>query len=136
MQLPDVQERIALYNEHRGPFEDQRRRCSSVHDNLVILDLRDEETIYAGNRFMIYALFPDANVSVHVIWGVKKQNTVFAIGKSIFNRTCEVNIGELALRYGGGGHEAAGTCQIDNQDADRVLGDLIEQITADGNILV
>ena len=134
LDLPDVQERVELFRAHRQKFEEQIRRCSTVHDNLVVLDLRNEETIYSGNRFMIYALFPECNISTHVIWGLKQQNTVFAIGKSIFDRSSTTNIGELALKYGGGGHEAAGTCQIANQDADRVLGELIERINADASV--
>jgi nanoRNase/pAp phosphatase (c-di-AMP/oligoRNAs hydrolase) len=130
--LPDVKERVDLYFEHEGKFKDQIKRCSTVHDNLVVLDLRDEETIYAGNRFMIYALFPDCNISIHVLWGLNKLNTVLATGKSILNRTSKTNIGELMLSYGGGGHENAGTCQVENEDTDRVLGELIEKITKDG----
>ena len=130
--LPDVKERIDLYFEHEGKFKDQIKRCSTVHGNLVVLDLRHEETIYAGNRFMIYALFPDCNISIHVLWGLNKLNTVFATGKSIINRTSKTNVGELMLKYGGGGHENAGTCQVENEDADRVLGELIEEITKDG----
>jgi nanoRNase/pAp phosphatase (c-di-AMP/oligoRNAs hydrolase) len=98
----------------------------------VVLDLRDEETIYPGNRFMIYALFPECNISIHVMWGKQKQNTVFATGKSIFNRTSKTNIGDLMLQFGGGGHAAAGTCQADTDKAAEVLQALIEKITADG----
>jgi len=130
--LPDVKERVDLYFEHEGKFKDQIKRCSTVHDNLVILDLREEETIYAGNRFMIYALFPDCNISIHVLWGLNKLNTVLATGKSILNRTSKTNVGELMLKYGGGGHENAGTCQVENDDAARVLGELTEQINKDG----
>jgi len=72
------------------------------------------------------------NISIHVIWGFQKQNTVFAIGKSIVNRTSKTNIGELCLKYGGGGHKAAGTCQVAHEDADRVLEELIEAINNDG----
>ena len=133
--LPDVRERVDLYRSHRARFEDQVRRCSTVHDNLVVLDLRQEETIFAGNRFLIYALFPQCNVSMHVLWGLKQQNTVFTIGKSIFDRTSQVNVGELCLRYGGGGHAAAGTCQIAHDDADRVREELVDQITADDSVL-
>jgi nanoRNase/pAp phosphatase (c-di-AMP/oligoRNAs hydrolase) len=132
VKLPDIEERVALYNEHREAFEAQIRRCSKVFGNLVVLDLREEETIYCGNRFMLYALYPETNISFHVIWGLKQQNTVFAIGKSIFNRTSTTNIGNLALTYGGGGHEAAGTCQVPNEDAERVQKELIEKINADG----
>ena len=97
-----------------------------------MLDLREEEVIEAINRFMIYALFPDTNISIHVMWGLNKLNTVFATGKSIVNRTSKTNIGDLMLKYDGGGHENAGTCQVDVDDAERVLGELIEQINADG----
>jgi nanoRNase/pAp phosphatase (c-di-AMP/oligoRNAs hydrolase) len=126
--LPDVKERVDLYREHRELFEDQIRRCASVHGPLVELDLRGEETIYAGNRFMIYALFPGCNISMHVLWGLKQQNTVFAIGKSILDRSSPVDIGALCLRYGGGGHEAAGTCQVENARAAQVRRELIDTI--------
>jgi nanoRNase/pAp phosphatase (c-di-AMP/oligoRNAs hydrolase) len=80
---------------------------------------------------MVYALFPASNISIHVLWGKQKQNTVFTIGKSIFDRSCSTNIGELALEYGGGGHAAAGTCQVDHENAERVLEELIARINAD-----
>lgn len=130
--LPDVKERVDLYFDHDEKFRDQIKRCSTVHGNLVVLDLRDEETIYAGNRFMIYALYPDCNISIHVLWGLNKLNTVLATGKSIVNRTSNTNVGELMLKYGGGGHENAGTCQVENDDMERVLGELISKITSDG----
>ncbi len=130
--LPDVKERVDLYFEHAAKAKDQIQRCTTVHRNLAVLDLRAEETIFAVNRFMIYALFPETNISIHVLWGVQKQNTVFATGKSILNRTSNTNIGELMLSYGGGGHENAGTCQIDNDRADEVLQQLIASITAAG----
>jgi nanoRNase/pAp phosphatase (c-di-AMP/oligoRNAs hydrolase) len=132
LELPDVKERTDLYFEHAVKFKEQLTRCSTVHKNLVVLDLRNEETIFAGNRFMIYALYPDTNISIHVLWGVKKQNTVFAIGKSIVNRSSQTNVGELCLKYGGGGHANAGTCQVDNAVCDTVLNDLIAKINADG----
>lgn len=128
MALPDMQERVVLYREQSEKFKEQLQRCATVHQNLVVLDLRNEDVIYAGNRFMIYALFPECNISTHVIWGVKKQNTVFAMGKSIVNRTCNLNIGQLMLRYEGGGHANAGTCQIANDRAEEVLQELIETI--------
>lgn len=132
MQLPDVVERIELYNEQTAQFKSQVERCATVHKNLVVLDLRNEEVIHAGNRFMIYALFPDCNISIHVMWGREKQNTVFATGKSIFDRSSKTNVGELMLQYGGGGHQAAGTCQVDNDKAGEVLQALIDTITTDG----
>lgn len=132
IQMPDVQERVQLYHEQAELFKEQVKRCATIHKNLIVLNLKNEETIYAGNRFMIYAMYPDTNISIHVLWGLKQQNTVFAIGKSIVNRSSKTNIGELCLKYNGGGHEKAGTCQIDNDKAESVLKELIEQITADG----
>ncbi len=132
MALPDVVERSTLYHEHSERCKEQIRRCAKVEDNLVVLDLRGESVIYAGNRFIIYALFPETNISIHVLWGVKQQNTVFATGKSILNRSSNTNIGALMLEYGGGGHENAGTCQVDNEVAEEVLGALIKRITSEG----
>jgi nanoRNase/pAp phosphatase (c-di-AMP/oligoRNAs hydrolase) len=132
LQLPDVKERVELYFDHAEKAKDQLKRCSTVHKNLVVLDLRNEEMIYATNRFTIYALFPETNISIHVLWGVQKQNTVFATGKSIINRSSNTNIGELMLKYGGGGHENAGTCQIENDKAEAVLKELVAKINADG----
>jgi nanoRNase/pAp phosphatase (c-di-AMP/oligoRNAs hydrolase) len=132
MQLPDVKVRADMYFDHEEKFKDQIQRCAKVHGNLVVLDLRHEETIFAGNRFMVYALFPDCNISIHVLWGVKQQNTVFATGKSIVNRSSKTNIGELMLQYGGGGHQNAGTCQVENDQTETVLNKLIAKINADG----
>jgi nanoRNase/pAp phosphatase (c-di-AMP/oligoRNAs hydrolase) len=132
MKLPDVKERVELYNKYADDFKEQLQRCSTVHKNLVVLDLREEEIIYPGNRFMIYALYPEQNISIHVIKGFKGQNTVFATGKSILNKTSESNVGEIMLSYGGGGHHAAGTCQIDNDKAEKTLKELIAKINADG----
>ncbi|WNF46582.1 exopolyphosphatase [Pseudomonas sp. SG20056] len=132
LQLPDVDERVALYLEHQREAKAQIQRCATVYHNLAVLDLRNEETIYAVNRFVIYALYPQCNISIHVMWGVKQQNTVFAIGKSILDRSSNTNVGELCLSYNGGGHANAGTCQVANEDAEAALRELIAEITADG----
>ena len=132
LQLPDVKERVDLYFDHQLKFREQIERCSTTHKNMVVLDLRKEETIWAGNRFVIYALFPQVNISLHVLWGKNKQNTVFAIGKSILNRTSKTDVGSLCLGYGGGGHQAAGTCQVENLKAEEKLRDIVQKITSDG----
>ncbi|MEM8775325.1 MAG: exopolyphosphatase [Pseudomonadota bacterium] len=132
LMLPDVKERVDLYKNHEPQFRDQLKRCSMVYKNLVVLDLRNEEIIYPGNRFMIYALFPESNISIHVIWGKAQQNTVFATGKSILNRSSKTDVGNLMLQYEGGGHSAAGTCQVENERAEEVLAELMEQINNDG----
>ena len=123
---PDVKERIDLYNEYEQEFKEQIQRCSRIHDNLIVLDLTDEEIIYPGNRFLIYAMYPRINVSIHKMWGFQRENIVFATGKSIINKTSEVHIGELMLKYGGGGHSAAGTCQSNIDEAEQTLVELIE----------
>lgn len=130
--IPDVKERSELYFAHEEKFKEQLTRCATAHGNVVVLDLREESTIYTGNRFMIYALFPECNISIHVLWGLKQQNTVFAVGKSIFDRSSKTNIGELMLQYGGGGHANAGTCQVDNDQAPALLQELIDKINQDG----
>jgi nanoRNase/pAp phosphatase (c-di-AMP/oligoRNAs hydrolase) len=132
LETPDVAERVALYRAHHADAVAQIRRCARVHGNLVVLDLREEEVIHPTNRFLLYALFPQCNISIHVLWGLRQQNTVFATGRSIIDRGSKTNVGELMLRHGGGGHDAAGTCQVANADAERVLGELVAEINADG----
>ena len=132
LDLPDVKERTAVYLSHQHAFIEQIERRSRVIGNVVVLDLRDQEPIYAGNRFMIYALFPGATVSVHVLNGLKGQNTVLAVGKSIVNRASQARVGSLMLEYGGGGHQAAGTCQVDNDKADVILATVVERLNAAG----
>ena len=126
--LPDVKERVDLYFEQQELFKEQLERIAKMHDKVVVIDLRNEETIYAGNRFMIYAMHPEAEISVHVAWGFKKQNTAVMIGKSIINRSSDFNIGDLCLKYGGGGHANAGTCQLSNDEVDAKLPDIIAEL--------
>ncbi len=130
LELPDVKERVDLYFEQADLFEAQLKRIAKVYDKVVVLDLREEEVIHAGNRFMIYALYPETQISVHVAWGFKKQNTAVMIGKSIVNKGSNVDIGELCLKYGGGGHRNAGTCQLDNDKVDAELPNIIAALNA------
>jgi nanoRNase/pAp phosphatase (c-di-AMP/oligoRNAs hydrolase) len=125
---PDVAERVELYRAHADAAVEQIRRCSVVHDRVVVLDLRDEEIIHPTNRFLVYALHPECTVSIHVLWGLRQQNTVFAVGRSILDRSSHADIGALMLAHGGGGHEAAGTCQIENDRAESVLDELVQTI--------
>jgi len=125
---PDVAERVALYRDQSALFVDQLMRICSTAGDLVIADLRDEEVIHAGNRFMIYALFPECRVSAHVIWGRQRQNTVIAMGKSILDRTSPLDVGALMLGFGGGGHAAAGTCQVPHDRTDEVLNEIIAAV--------
>jgi nanoRNase/pAp phosphatase (c-di-AMP/oligoRNAs hydrolase) len=128
--LPDVKERVDLFFDQHTQFRDQIARVATVHGNLVVLDLRDEEIIHAGNRFVVYAMFPQCDISMHVMWGREKTNTVYTVGKSIFDRSNPVDIGSLMLEYGGGGHHAAGTCQGANADATDQKEELVKRIVA------
>lgn len=128
--LPDVKERVDLFFEQHAQFRDQIARVAEVHGNLVVLDLRNEPVIHAGNRFVVYAMFPQSDISMHVMWGREKKNTVYTVGKSIFDRGNNLDIGALMLEFGGGGHLAAGTCQGDNDSAEANKAELIERILA------
>ena len=130
LEMPDVKERVTLYFEQSEQFEAQLKRIARVEGKVVILDLREEEIIHAGNRFMIYALYPETPISVHVAWGFRKQNTAVMIGKSIVNKGSDVDIGELCLKYGGGGHHNAGTCQLENDVVDKELPNIIAALNA------
>jgi len=128
--LPDVKERVDLFFAQHALFRAQIARVAEVRDNLVVLDLRDEATIYAGNRFVVYAMYPQCDISLHVLWGREKLNTVYTVGKSIFDRGSPVDVGSLMLSHGGGGHHAAGTCQGANETADAMKAELIGEILA------
>ena len=132
LELPDVKERVDLYFRYEKEFITQLERCSTIHKNLIIINYMNEDIIYPGNRFMIYAMHPEINISIHSIWGRNKQNVVYSTGKSIINKSSQTNVGELMLKYDGGGHEAAGGCQPTIEDADRVLEELIKKINEDG----
>ncbi|MGQ9866141.1 MAG: exopolyphosphatase [Pseudanabaenaceae cyanobacterium] len=123
---PDVQERVELYQEQAWPFREQIERCTEDHGHFIVIDLRQEDPIYAGNRFLPYALFPQCRVSMHILRGKEDKNTVFALGKSIVERTSPLDIGALCLRYGGGGHANAGTCQIPLPEAETVRCELLD----------
>lgn len=128
LSLPDVKERIVLYNEQEEQYKEQLKKTSRQEGNVLVTDLRPEPIIYVGNRFLRYALYPEMNISLQIMWGLQKQNTVITVGKSIFNRTSPVNIASLLLRFGGGGHENAGTCQVANEDADQIAAQILAAV--------
>lgn len=126
--LPDMQERIAVYNEQKPLFIDMVKQHTKVYGNVIVTDLRGVKPIYTSNRFMVYSLYPEQNVSMWVVDGRQGMNIPIAVGYSILNRTCTVNIGDLLLTYGGGGHKQVGTCQVSHEDADRVIRELIDAL--------
>ena len=132
LELPDVLEREKRYFEQDLLFREMIEACSTTHGDVLVVDLRDQDEIFTGNRFVLYSLYPEQNISVQVIWGLQKQNVVMTCGHSIINRTSQTDIGSLMLKYGGGGHRRVGTCQVPTADADRILQEIIEHMKADG----
>lgn len=126
----DVSERVRVYFEHEAYFRRQLEHCTRLERDVAIVDLRDQDPIYAGNRFMVYALFPQARISVHCLRGAQ-GNSVFAIGKSILDRSSPVDVGSVCLAHGGGGHRGAGTCQVPSDRADATLTALIDALATD-----
>lgn len=130
--LPDVQERLTRYHEQTALFRDMIRANATQRGNVVVVDLRNQDDIYAGNRFVLYTMFPTANISIQVMWGFQRQNIVMTCGHSIINRTSKTDVGNLMLQHGGGGHLAVGTCQVPEEKAEQVLEELIVRMNQDG----
>ena len=130
--IPDVQERSKRYFEQQELFEEMLKRCCEIHGNVILTNLMNEETIYSGNRFLVFALYPEQNIEVRVMWGKNKKNVVFTCGHSILNRTSQTNVGKLMLEYGGGGHEKVGTCQVPIEDWERVLEEIVNRMQKAG----
>ena len=128
LHLPDVVERIDLYNEQTEKFVEMVKAHTKVVGKTIITDLRGETTIYTGNRFMIYSLYPDCNLSVWIVSGKGGEGCSCAVGYSVLNKTCNVNVGSLMLKYGGGGHKAVGTCQFNNDNMNSKVKELLDEI--------
>ena len=128
LDMPDVKERLDLYYQQKDIFTEMIKSHAKVYNSVVKVDLRDVETIYAGNRFIIYTLFPEQNISVWIVDGRNKSNVAVTVGHSIVNRSSTVDVGSLLLKFGGGGHKQVGTCQISYEDADRIIGEIMERV--------
>jgi nanoRNase/pAp phosphatase (c-di-AMP/oligoRNAs hydrolase) len=129
--LPDLYERVELYKTHEGLAVDQVLETATQQGNALVMDLRSQQTVWAANRFLPYALFPQCNVVIRRMWGRDRRNTVFAIGRSIFERTCATDIGALCERFGGSGHDDAGSCQVEHPMAELALQDILGEIHRD-----
>ncbi len=128
----DVKERIDRYASQQKDFEHYMREHSRLEGNVIITDLRGAGDPPAGNRFLIYTMFPEANIQVRIFEGRRGEFVVCAVGHSIFNRTSKTDVGRLMSQYNGGGHRGAGTCQLPLADADAKLREILEQIKKDG----
>ncbi|MDR2478113.1 MAG: exopolyphosphatase [Treponema sp.] len=126
--MPDVKERLDVYYEQTGKFKEMISQYAKPEGKALFVDLRGVETIYAGNRFLIYTLFPEQNISVWVVDGRNKANAAITVGYSIINRSATEDVGSMLLHYGGGGHHQVGTCQVPYEDADRVIAEIMEKV--------
>lgn len=128
LEIPDIKERTVRYFEQDEKFRTMLKKCSKVDRNVVIVDLREEEEIFTGNRFLLYSLYPEQNISVQTMWGFQKKNIVITCGYSIINRTATADIGSLMLKNGGGGHKQVGTCQVPVDKADEIIAEIVEEL--------
>lgn len=126
--MPDIQERIELYNEQTELFKKMVAEHTRVERDVIISDLRGVDPIYTGNRFLIYSLYPEQNISAWIVSGKGGKGCSVAVGYSILNRTSSVNVGSLMLKYGGGGHKAVGTCQFADEDIAEKLPKLLDEL--------
>jgi len=126
--LDDVRERVDIYMEEVEAFKEMILKYAKAEGNAIVIDLRGVEVIHAGNRFLIYTMFPNQNISVWVVDGKNKQNAAITVGYSIINRSATVNVGSLLLGYGGGGHTQVGTCQVAYADADRIIREIVDAV--------
>jgi len=131
----DVRERVDRYFEQNNLFRNMLQRCSRLVGDVLVIDFREEDNIYTGNRFLVYTMFPECKVSIHVAWGRERRNVVLALGNSIINRTSRANLGSVALHFGGGGHESVATCQVDVKEVDSVLETIINYIHEENSML-
>ena len=130
--MPEVRERVQRLRADQSNFKSLLSRNSFQLNNVVVTDLREIEQLPAGNRFLVYTLFPDANVSLRVHWGPRHGSVIAAVGHSIFNRTCNTSVGELMSRYGGGGHRGAGTCVLPIDSAADAIDEILFELQANG----
>jgi nanoRNase/pAp phosphatase (c-di-AMP/oligoRNAs hydrolase) len=127
LEMPDVQERLKVYFEQRDLFIGMVKTHAKAKGKTVFVDLRGVEPIYAGNRFLLYTLYPDQNISVWVVDGRNKANCAITVGYSVLNRTATLDVGSMLLKYGGGGHHQVGTCQVPYKDAGKVIKEIMAQ---------
>ncbi len=128
LEIPDVKERAEVYFAYEKKHKEQIKSAAQKMSNVLVLDFRDQPLKYPGNRFIVYALYPECNVSILIRRDDENSRITFSVGKSIINRTCSASIGEIMLKYGGGGHRAAGACHVEEDKADRVYRELIEEL--------
>ena len=131
LEIPDIKERTVRYFEQDKLFRQMLLDNGRIQGDVVVLDLRNQEEIYTGNRFLLYSLFPDANISMQIMWGFQRQNIVITCGYSIINKNATADVGSLMLKYGGGGHRRVGTCQVSIDKADEIIKEISKALNKD-----
>jgi nanoRNase/pAp phosphatase (c-di-AMP/oligoRNAs hydrolase) len=132
LKIPDVQERAQRYNEQQILFKDMLRRCTTFDRNVVLTNLLNEDTVYCGNRFIVFASHPDQNIEIRLGWDKEKRNVNIQCGHSILNRTSKTNVGKLMYKYGGGGHGKVGSCRVPVDKWQETTTEILEQMKHDG----
>lgn len=133
LEMPDVKERIEVYNEQTAKFKTMIENHTTLEGNLIVTDLRGVDPIYTGNRFMIYSMYPEQNISVWIVNGKDGKGCSAAVGYSVLNKTANVNVGSLMLKYGGGGHEKVGTCQFSDENMPTELPKMLDELKSLAN---
>jgi len=128
LEMNDVKERIDFYYQQKELFTEMVKSHAEIDGNVIKVDLRGVDTIFAGNRFLIYTFYPDQNISVWIVDGRNKSNVAITVGYSIINRTCNVDVGSMVLSYGGGGHKQVGTCQVSYDDSERIIAEIMKKV--------
>ena len=128
--LPDYQERIQVYHEETSKFKSLLTRHSRIEGDAIFIDFRNISEIPVGNRFLEYVLYPDQNISIRIVDGRNNEFAMISVGHSIINRTSTVDVGSMVLKYGGGGHQQVGTCQVKYDEVDRIVAEMLQVINA------
>ncbi len=133
LELSDVKERVDVYFEQTEKFMEMVKKYTTTDGNLLISDLRGVDPIYSGNRFLIYSMYPEQNVSAWIVSGRGGKGCSAAVGYSILNKTCTLDVGSLMLKYNGGGHKKVGTCQFSDEIMETDLPKMLKELSEMAN---
>lgn len=132
LQHAEVKKRCDRVKQEQSEFVALLKKNTRQDGNVVVTDFRSVAEPPVGNRFLVYTLYPKANVEMRIFWGKEKKTVNVAIGHSIFNRTCKTNSGRVCAEYGGGGHTGAGTCQLPLAEAEKKIAEILARLKKTG----
>lgn len=127
MELPEVKKRTDAVLEELRTAKEHITKHSRQDENVIVTDiLKFKGRFHDGNRFLIYTLFPEANISMKIADFPEREGYMkVSVGKSIFVKTSNINVGELMAKYGGGGHKGAGSCRFPKSEADKNIPEIL-----------